>query len=162
MSGGKASEWLRNTLLTRRCYLPAMQPLFAFDVVPAHDLIRISMAGFFEAEDIIRFCQAMKLAHEKLACAPNQHRTLVDIRGMRIQSQETVAAFGKVLADPHYIAKQLAVVMTTNLVRKQIQRAAVERDARYFDDVEAAEHWLLATGSTSGCSDRLVGQVAGR
>lgn len=122
-----------------------MDAEFTIDVVPAQDLVRISMTGFFEARDISQFCQDMKLAHEKLTCGRNLHRTLVDIRGMHIQSQDAVALFGKVLIDAQYIARQLAVVVSRSLVQKQMQRAAAERDARYFDDLEAAELWLLAS-----------------
>ncbi|WP_440843426.1 hypothetical protein [Sphingomonas sp. 22176] len=102
------------------------------------------MSGFFAIEDIVRFVAARDQAHHLLKSAPNAHVTLVDIRGMKIQSQDSVESFRHVLNNPKFASRRLAIVVAQSLARLQIKRAAGERDARYFDSVEGAEAWLLA------------------
>jgi hypothetical protein len=121
-----------------------MQANFSINVDTSRDLVRISMSGFFKAEDIARFVVTRDLTHELLRCGPNQHLTLVDIREMEIQSQEAVSGFGKVIHDPRHRSKRLAIVVSKSLARMQVQRAAAGRDVRYFtDDAGAAEQWLI-------------------
>ncbi|MFK3890658.1 hypothetical protein [Sphingomonas sp. NPDC079357] len=114
----------------------------SFDVDPQRDLVRITLAGFFSPDDVARFVAARDAAHQQLRCAPNAHATLVDMRAMQIQSQETVAAFQQVLADPRYTSRRLSFVVARSLARLQIKRAASEREAAYFTTVEEAEAWV--------------------
>lgn len=102
------------------------------------------MAGLFTPGDIHAFLEARQRAHDELGCAPNQHITLNDLRGMKIQSQEVVAAFGALLADPAYRSRRLAFVAGQTLARSQLMRALNGRDARCFEDLEEAEAWLFA------------------
>ena len=67
-----------------------------------------------------------------LRCRQNEHLTLVDIREMDIQAQDSVVAFQRVLTDPSKTSKRLAFVVARSLARMQIKRAADSRDARYF------------------------------
>ena len=102
------------------------------------------MSGLFSVADVAAFRTARDEAHRRLHCAPNQHRTLNDLRGMKIQQQEVVAAFRALLADPAYRSRRLAFVAERTLARSQLMRALENRDARCFDDPVAAEAWLLA------------------
>lgn len=112
------------------------------------DLIRIRMSGFFDADDISRFVEARAEAHARLTCSPNQHLTLNDLRGMRIQAQDIVENFRQILADPTYRSRRLAFVIEPGLARNQLKRIIVNRNARYFDTQLEAEAWLLLeTGS---------------
>jgi hypothetical protein len=120
-----------------------MQPRFAIAVDTTASVIRITMSGFFEQADIDAFVGARNAAYRDLHCRPHQHRTLVDIRGMKIQSQRSVEAFAKVLADPSYASGKLVFVVEASLARMQIERAAAGRGAGFFLSVEAAEAWLL-------------------
>lgn len=120
-----------------------MNANFSFRVDPAQDLVRIQMAGLFTHADISAFLEARRRAHDELRCAPNRHLTLNDLRGMKIQSQEGVAAFRDLLADPAYRSRRLAFVAAPTLARSQLMRALDGRDARCFDDPEEAEAWLL-------------------
>ena len=101
------------------------------------------MAGLFTAADIAAFLEARRRAHAELACAPNAHVTLNDLRGMKIQSQEAVAAFRLMLSDPAYRSRRLAFVAGQTLARSQLMRALGDRDARCFDNIEEAEAWLF-------------------
>ncbi len=102
------------------------------------------MAGLFTPGDIDAFVAARRRAHDELGCAPNRHVTLNDVRGMKIQSQEVVAAFRAMLADPAYRSRRLAFVAGQTLARSQLMRALDGRDARCFEQVEDAEVWLFA------------------
>lgn len=121
-----------------------MMPRMSIDVEPQRDLVRITLAGFFAPADVARFVAERDAAHQRLRCGPNQHLTLVDIRAMRIQSQDSVAAFQQVLGDPRMVSRRLAFVVARSLARLQIRRAAAEREAAYFTAIEDAEAWLLA------------------
>ncbi|MEG8041203.1 STAS/SEC14 domain-containing protein [Sphingomonas sp. LR60] len=114
----------------------------SFDVEPHRDLVRITLAGFFTPDDVERFVAARDAAHRQLRCGPNAHVTLVDMRAMQIQSQETVTAFQQVLADPRHTSRRLAFVVARSLARLQIKRAASEREAAYFTAVDEAEAWV--------------------
>lgn len=117
---------------------------FSFDVDPSRQLVRIRMAGFFGPDEIARFLAVRLAAYDKLTCAPNQHLTLTDIREMKIQSQEAVVAFAKMLADPRFHSRRHAIVVASTLARMQVMRAVGERPQPYFQTVEEAEAWLFA------------------
>lgn len=123
----------------------AMTPAeFTIRVVPERHLVCIIMAGFFDVADIDRFAAARDEAHRALTSGPGEHLTMVDIRGMQIQSQDSVAAFSRLLTDPRQRSRRIAFVVAKSLARMQIQRAAQDRDdAGYFTDPDEAERWLL-------------------
>jgi len=116
---------------------------FTITAEPERDLIRISMRGFFDADAIARFVEVRALEHAKLRCGPNQHLTLNDIREMKIQSQDVVARFHALLADPAYRSRKLAFVVASSLARMQLIRAVGERHATYFTSIAEAEAWLF-------------------
>ena len=120
-----------------------MQPNFAFDVEPDRNLVRIWLSGFFSPADVAAFVEERDRAHQCLRCGPNKHVTLVDIREMAIQSQDSVAAFEQVLSNPAVKSFRLAFIIARSLSRMQIKRAAASRKAGYFENIEDAEHWLF-------------------
>jgi len=126
-----------------------MDARFSFQVDPARDFIRITMSGLFTLQDIADFVEARREAHGRLLCAPNAHLTLNDVRGLKIQPQETVSAFRDMLAAPDYRSRRLAFVAGPTLARMQLLRAIGGRDARCFDDPITAEAWLLREEQTS-------------
>ena len=121
-----------------------MSPCYSIAVEPALCLLRITMSGFFAPNDVAALKGELAGAHRELTCGPNRHLTLLDIREMEIQRQDTLAEFASLLNDPVYQARQLAVVVAQSLARMQMARAAAARDARFFkDDLAAAERWLV-------------------
>ena len=120
-----------------------MDARFSFQVDPSRDFVRIAMSGLFSLDDIAAFVEARRQAHRRLQCPRNAHVTLNDVRGLKIQPQETVAAFREMLAAPDYRSRRLAFVAGPTLARNQLTRALANRDARYFDDPISAEAWLL-------------------
>jgi len=121
-----------------------MTSKFTIAIDPLLNLVQIEMSGFYEEADIMAFEVARNEAHLQLRCGPNEHLTLIDIRLMLIQSQEAVAGFKRILDNPTYRSKRIAIVVSQTLARMQIERAAADRDVRYFtEDTSAAREWLL-------------------
>jgi hypothetical protein len=122
-----------------------MSPIFSIHAEPERDLVRIAMAGLFAPEDIEAFYKARDLAHAQLTCRRNQHLTINDLREMKIQPQESVLEFQKMLGAPEYRSRRLAFVIGQTLARGQLQRALSGRgpDTRCFDTVALAEAWLF-------------------
>lgn len=128
----------------RRAKCSGMEASFEIDVDVVHSVVRMTMGGFYDAEAIDRFRIARREAFGRLRCAPNQHVSIVDIRAMKIQSQEMVAAFHTLLADPAFHSRRFALVVASSLARLQLQRAVDGRAARYFTDHDEAERWATA------------------
>lgn len=125
-----------------------MSAHFTFLVDPARDLIRIKLGGFFTPDSMRTFAAERRAAHKRLRCRPNQHLTLTDVREMAIQSQEVVAQFGAVIADPTYRARRLGFIAASTLTRMQLQRAISGRHAQVFTDPAEAETWVFADPGT--------------
>lgn len=120
-----------------------MKPNFSIKVELDRNLVRIWLSGFFGPDDVAEFVKERDRVHQRLKCGANEHITLVDIREMAIQPQETVAAFQQTLSDPTMASRKLAFVTARSLSQMQIKRAASLRDAAYFDSVKDAEKWLF-------------------
>jgi hypothetical protein len=117
---------------------------FTVRAEPSRDLIRITMSGFFNPDDIQAFCDARAAEHARLTCGANQHVTLNDLRAMKVQAQDVVAAFQNLLADPAYRSRKLAFVVDRTLARSQLMRALSGRTAKCFENRVEAEQWLFA------------------
>lgn len=121
-----------------------MSATFTIAADPGRDLIRIRMGGLFGPQHVKAFLAAREHAHAELRCGPNRHLTLNDVREMKIQPQQAVAAFREMLAEPAYRSRRLAFVVAPTLARGQLARALAGRhDAALFEDVAEAEAWLL-------------------
>lgn len=121
-----------------------MDAHFFFDVDPTRHLVRTTLSGFFTAPAFKAYIAGRRAAFAQLRCPITHHLALTDVRGLKIQSQEMVAAFAEVLADPRTRARRLAFVAASTLARQQLSRAIGRRDARCFLDADEAEGWLLA------------------
>jgi hypothetical protein len=121
-----------------------MNDKFSITADRARGLIRIVMAGLFTLDDVRAFYAARQQAHEELGLPKNAHLTLNDVRELKILPQDTLAAFGEMLADGDHHSHRLAFVVAPSLVRAQIARALDGREnARSFEDPAEAEDWLL-------------------
>jgi hypothetical protein len=121
-----------------------MDAQFSFQIDRVRGLIRIAMSGLFTLDNIDAFLKARAKAHAELGWPRNAHMTLNDVRGMKIQHQQVVAAFRDMLAAPEYRSRRLAFVAGPTLARSQLMRAIGGRDARCFEDPIQAEAWLMA------------------
>jgi len=120
-----------------------MSAEYSFAVDSSRDLLRIRMAGFFTREDIIGFAEGLRQAHGLLACPPDAHVTLNDLRDLKIQSRETVDMFREMLANPQHRSRRLALLVSPTLARSQAMRVLDGRTVRCFEDAARAEAWLL-------------------
>ena len=124
-----------------------MSAAFAIEIDPSRDLVRIRMSGFFDHASIAAFVVDLRAAHRKLRCGPNRFVTVNDIRDMKIQSQDIVAAFQAMLGDPAIRSRRLAFVVSSTLARMQLMRVISDRTAQCFTDAADAEAWLLDADS---------------
>jgi hypothetical protein len=120
-----------------------MDAHFKIEVDQTHHIVRMTLAGFFAVADIERLTLARDAAHATLRCGPNEHATMVDMRDMKIQSQDSVIGFAELLANPKHRSRKLAFVVASSLARAQIKRAAAGREAGYFTCPLDARIWLL-------------------
>lgn len=116
---------------------------FSIQVEPAHAVIRLEMGGFFGRNDVLALQRGMEDAVTMLACGPNQHLTLCDVRAMKIQSQEIVSAFAQIVGSSTLCSKRLAFVTGSSLARLQTRRLTDRPGVAFFSDLQAAEAWLL-------------------
>lgn len=123
---------------------------FSFTVDADRSLVRIDMAGFFTEADIARFVEAQTIAYRQLRCGPNQHVTLVDMRGMHIQAQDSVTGFQRRLADPTVAARRIGFIVSRSLARMQIKRATTGLQAAFFESEAEALVWLLQEDGPTG------------
>lgn len=114
------------------------------------------MSGFFAPDNIVAFLEERRKAHARLLCGPNEHLTLNDLRGMKIQPRESVDHFRELLADPKYRSRRLAFVVAPTLAQSQLLRALAGRHARFFEDPVTAEAWLIG-GDIVAAPRRAVG-----
>jgi hypothetical protein len=134
-----------------------MDAQFSFRVDRGKGLVRITMSGLFTLEAIDDFLRARTEAHAELGTRPNEHLTLNDLRGMKIQAQDVVARFREMLAAPEFRSRRLAFVAGPTLARSQLMRALSGRDARCFEDPAVAEAWLLAEEADRSAVRRATG-----
>jgi len=120
-----------------------MSALFSFAIDRRLGLIEIAMSGLFTPADVAAFLEARGKAHAELGWPRNGHVTLNDVSGMKIQPQETVAAFQAVLADVEFRSRRLAFVVSQTLARRQLTRAVDSRHVRCFTDADEARDWLF-------------------
>jgi hypothetical protein len=135
-----------------------MSASFNYDVDPARDLVRLTMSGFFHRQDILALTTARAEAYRQLDCAPNAHVTLIDVRGLKIQSQESMDAFGAMLGVREYRSRRLALVLAQTLARTQVERVLASRPGvAGFSDPAAALAWLLEDEADQEPRRRAVG-----
>ncbi len=117
---------------------------FSIDVDPARSVVRITLGGFFGAADVTSFAQAQIKAYAALPKTAERHLTLCDISACKIQLQEVVDAFRRLLDDPALMSRRIAFVIGNSPAKMQIRRMVNRDTARAFERAEDAERWLLA------------------
>lgn len=122
-----------------------MSARYAFETDTSRDCIRLQMGGFFSPEDMPALIAARSAAHARLTCLAHAHVTLIDLREMKIQAQAMVEAFGKMLGNPAFHGRRLAVVVGPGLLRTQVRRLISERDdVQFFESARMAEAWIFS------------------
>lgn len=118
---------------------------FTIEIDSPRKLLRVCLSGFYSVEDVERYHAAVDEASIALGGPPSRQRMICDVTEMRIQAQDVVAAFQKVMGDPKYRARRVAFVVASSLARMQVQRVAGNRDTQLFDNAGEALEWLDRT-----------------
>lgn len=115
-----------------------------FEVVADHSrgTLRVTMGGFFTPADVAAFLREVNLKLDSLQTRPNEHLMLCDARGMSIQTQDIVGAFGQIVGSPRLRSKRLAFVNGSSLSRLQTRRLTDRDGVSFFTDITEAERWL--------------------
>ena len=121
-----------------------MRDKFTFTLDRERGLVRIKLQGFWSLRDVEAFFETRRKALAELGLPRNQHMTMTDVRGMKIQAQDVILSFQAGLAVPEEKARKLAIVVDAAMARGQANRAIASVDTRYFTDPDAAEAWLFA------------------
>lgn len=123
-----------------------MEGHFSIEVDPARDLVMFKIEGFFSPADVARLAAAREQSYGLLRCPPGEHLTLCDATAMKIQTQEVVAEFSRMVADRRFVSRKLAFVIGSSLARLQAKRVPQDRgDAvQFFRSQADAESWLFA------------------
>jgi hypothetical protein len=122
-----------------------------FQILPdaGRKLLRVHLSGFFSIEEVADFCVQAQAAILGMGCRSGDHMLLVDTRGCVLQSQPVVVAFGKLISEPRFVARRIAIVTGTVASRMQTRRILAHPAARLFDTPDEAEAWLL---DDTGCT----------
>ena len=111
------------------------------------NLIRFSIAGFFDAARIERFVRDRDEAFRRMACGINRHVTLTDVASAQLQSQEMFERFRTLMWQSDRTSRRMAFAVGSSLARMQVRRlVAGRKDVGIFEDTASAEAWLRASG----------------
>jgi hypothetical protein len=119
-----------------------------FEVTTNHAdrVIFLRMGGVLSVDEAHACAAAKEAAVESLG-RPYDHSTLVDVRYLRLQSQEVFGIFTNFVATTKHKSRKIAIVAGAGTARMQFRRVAerapLRDDMRFFTEVEEAHAWLL-------------------
>lgn len=105
-------------------------------------LVRVTVSGFWQLEDVADFYRQEQDAVRSLGVAPGRHRLLVDVRAMKIQSQAVVEALQRVSDTAALKAERFAFLIAPGLIMQQVRRAVADREIGVFEDERAALDYI--------------------
>ncbi|MBB3175519.1 hypothetical protein FHR90_003375 [Endobacter medicaginis] len=100
------------------------------------------MGGFFDGATIVSMKTERVRVIAALPCPANAHITLCDIRQMKIQSQERVQDFARLVGGDDIRSKRLAFVTGASLARIQAKRLTDRPGVEFFSNPDTALNWL--------------------
>ena len=120
---------------------------FQIAIEPQKRLMRITLQGMWTVETVEAYRQAVIEAGTKMAtlgCPVDEILALVDARAGGPQSQEVVAAWRDRI-EAHGLAapRRLASVVSSALLKRQVERIAVPNQRLFTEEAEALA-WLLS------------------
>ena len=123
--------------------------MFEIETSQADRIIYLRMSGGFTIEGARECAAAKEAAVDRLGPPYDAHSTLVDIRDLRVQSQDIFAIFTNFVAMTRHKSRRIAIVGGEGTARMQFRRVA-ERDPlrdgmRFFTAVDEARDWLCAS-----------------
>lgn len=120
-----------------------MRAEYSFEIEPARRLLVLRMSGFFDLEAMAALDRARHHAQIALGCAPNTHRTLMDVRRTRIRCEDVRTAFCELLGRKQLVAHRISLLVADCSEPPDGAEALDLRKGRWFDDPTLAEAWLF-------------------
>ena len=125
--------------------------MYEIETNPADRLICIRMIGGFTLDEARECAAAKEAAVQELGPPFDAHSSLVDVRDLRIQTQDVFAIFTSFVAKTKHKSRKIAIVGGEGTARMQFRRVAerepLRDDMRFFTAVDEARGWLH-----EGCS----------
>lgn len=114
---------------------------------PEHVRIRARMGGMLTLDEVAAFSREERAAVRAMGLGSGEFDLLIETEGNLVQTQEIVAALGRLMLESPLKARRIASVREGALTRMQTRRLAQLRaNAAVFETVEAAEAWLAEGG----------------
>ena len=129
-----------------------MNANFHIDTDAASDLLKVTLSGFMSVDEMGLLRWSILAGMDTLHCRRGQHLAMYDVRTCKIQPQNVVAMLRSMSDAKGVAARKIAVVVGDSLMRMQLPRILVGRDARMFDEVPPAIVWLKRGAAATGSS----------
>ena len=114
---------------------------------PARHLIRAVMGGMLTLDEVDDFSVREQAAVRRMGLASGAFDLLIETIGNMVQTQDVMNAFQQLIMASEFKARRIAVVRSGALVTMQSRRMTLLRpDVAVFEEVAAAEEWLLGAG----------------
>ncbi len=108
------------------------------------NLVEVELEGFWSASDFDLFIKNEYAALSQLKCQPGDHILLCDLTRLNVSAPEVAAYMGPDLnSQGSKDAKFIALVVSSMLLRMQLQRLITRDNIMFFEDIETARAWLL-------------------
>lgn len=120
--------------------------MFEIESSQADRIISLRMSGVFTLDDA-RACAAAKEAEvDRLGPPYDAHSTLLDVRDLRVQTQDIFAVFTDFVASTRHKSRKIAIVGGEGTARMQFRRVAerepLREGIRFFTLACEARDWL--------------------
>jgi hypothetical protein len=115
-----------------------------------NNLVELELEGFWTESEFETFIAEQHTALNKLHCRVGRHLLLCDLTSLNVVAQDVAARVTTDLnSQGPRDAEWIAIVISSALLKLQMQRLLTRSNAQIFDDVAKAREWLLA--SAAGC-----------
>ena len=113
-------------------------------------IVEVDFIGFWAAGDLESYTKDLAVYAARIAAAGRRHKLLIDHSRAAIQSQEIVAALGRLALRTDQPSGPIAIFSTGRFAHLQAKRiAALREDIRVFADRASARAWLEHAGESA-------------
>ena len=109
-------------------------------------IITVRMIGGFALDEARQCAAAKEAAVDALGPPYDAHSSLVDVRELRVQTQDVFAIFTNFVAMTRHKSRKIAIVGGEGTARMQFRRVAerepLRDDMRFFTAEDEARGWL--------------------
>lgn len=120
--------------------------MFQIETSHADRIISVRMSGGFTLDGARECAAAKEAAVDGLGPPYDAHSTLVDVRDLRVQTQDVFAIFTNFVAMTRHKSRKIAIVGGEGTARMQFRRVAerepLRDNMRFFSALGEARDWL--------------------